>query len=216
MSLPKRLIVILLSYITFGLGILMMCIILISWANITMRIFIAILFLYIVPPLIGRFILFIAPIRLGIIQIGSKNFIKWWALINLQIIFCRLTFLEELLRMVPGIYGQWLRLWGAEIGRLTYWAPGLRILDRSFIRIGDDVVFGVNVSLNPHVMFMDINRELVLALDYVTIGSRVVVGGYSVFTAGSVICSDQSTRADLILPPFTKWRNGKRVKDEAG
>lgn len=213
LSLFKRLLFILLSYITFGLVILLMCIIFIPWADVKMRVSIAILFLYIAPPLAGRLLLWLFPIRLGIIKITSDDFIKWWALLNVQIIFCRLPFLEELLRMIPGFYGPWLRLWGSKIGKLTYWAPGLKILDRSFLNIGDDVIFGINVSINPHMMFTDANGELVLALDKVTIGSRTTIGGYSNLSAGNVIYSDQTTRAVLNLPPFTKWRNGKRIKD---
>lgn len=213
MPLPKRLLYILLSYITFVLVILLMCITLIPWSDNKIRALTAILFLYVMPPLISRFLLWIFPIRLGLIKITSNDFIKWWALLNVQMIFCRLPLLEELLRMIPGIYGPWLRLWGAKIGRLTYWAPGLKILDRSFLNIGDDVIFGVNVTLNPHIMFIDDNGELVLALDNITIGSRTTIGGYSNLSAGNVIYPDQTTRAVLNLPPFTKWRNGKRLKD---
>jgi hypothetical protein len=45
----------------------------------------------------------------------------------------------------------------------------------------------------------------------VNIGDRVVVGGYSLLTAGTVIAPDECTRAFLISPPFSKWKNGTRV-----
>lgn len=210
----KRVGIIAISYFSFFLALSVGCVAYLPWMVLGWRLCWAVLFLYLLPPLLARLILFAAPCRLGIIDIHSNDFIKWWALFNLQVIFCRLPFLEELLRLIPGIYGPWLRLWGAKIGRLTYWAPGLKILDRSFVKIGDDVVFGADVRLNPHVMYKDQNGMLVLALDYVTLGDRTMIGGYSLFTAGTVIYPDQSTRALLCLPPFSRLRNGRREKDD--
>jgi len=211
---PKRLGIIATSYFAFFHALSIAAVVFFPWAMLTWRLCSAIVLLYLLPPLLARIILLLAPCRLGIININSNDFIKWWALFNLQVIFCRLPFLEEFLRLIPGIYGPWLRLWGAKIGRLTYWAPGLKILDRSFVRIGDDVVFGADVRLNPHVMYKDKNGMLVLALDYVTLGDRTMIGGYSLFTAGTIIYPDQSTRALLCLPPFSRFRNGRREKDE--
>ena len=79
-------------------------------------------------------------------------------------IFCRLPMLEEIMRLVPGLYSLWLRLWGARVGRLTYWGAGLRILDRSFLHIGDDVIFGAAVRLNPHVLTRNEQGEMELIL----------------------------------------------------
>jgi hypothetical protein len=210
----KRVGIIAISYFSFLHIVSLLCVIFIPWTILEWRLCSAILLLYLLPPLLARLILLVAPCRLGIININSNDFIKWWALFNLQVLFCRLPFLEEILRLIPGIYGPWLRLWGAKIGRLTYWAPGLKILDRSFVKIGDDVVFGADVRLNPHVMYKDKNGMLVLALDYITLGDRTLIGGYSLFTAGTIIYPDQSTRALLCLPPFSRFRNGRREKDE--
>jgi acetyltransferase-like isoleucine patch superfamily enzyme len=101
--------------------------------------------------------------------------------------------------------------WGARIGRLTYWGAGLRILDRSFLWIGDDVVFGAAVRLNPHVLIRNDKGELELILSAIRIGDKVVIGGYSLLTAGTEIAPDECTRACLISPPFSKWKNGVRI-----
>ncbi len=211
-SLPRRVGIIVISYFAFFHTLSILGTAFLPWTSIEWRIFSSIALLYLLPPLLARLILLLAPCRLGIIQIDSSDFITWWALFNLQVIFCRLPILEEILRLIPGIYGPWLRLWGAKIGRLTYWAPGLRILDRSFIKIGDDVVFGADVRLNPHVMYKEKNGRLVLALDYITLGDRTLIGGYSLFTAGNIIYADQATRALLYLPPFARYRDGRREK----
>ena len=131
---------------------------------------------------------------------------------QLQVVFCRLTFLEELLRMVPSLYSAWLRLWGAKIGRLTYWAAGTMILDRSFLRVGDDVIFGAGVRINAHVLQKQDDGGLELLLGTIKIGDRASVGGYSLLTSGCEIAAGEATHAFLILPPFSRWEHGKRAK----
>ena len=105
----------------------------------------------------------------------------------------------------------WLRLWGARICRLTYWGAGLRILDRSFLHIGDDVIFGAAVRLNPHVLARNEQGEMELILATIVVGDRSVVGGYSLLTAGSELATDECTRAFLVSPPFTRWEHGRRT-----
>jgi hypothetical protein len=214
--LPKRIGIILISYFSFFFSASLLAILILPSAELRWRLLSTITLLYLFPAVCARLLLVLAPLKCGIIDLKSSDFITWWVLFNLQVIFCRFPLLEELLRLIPGIYGPWLRLWGAEVGRLTYWAPGLKILDRPFVKIGDDVVFGADVRLNPHVVFKNDLGKLVLALDYVTVGSRTLIGGYSLFTAGTTIFPDQATRAYLILPPFSKFRDGKRDKKEEG
>lgn len=140
------------------------------------------------------------------IAIGSPAFLRWWACFQCQVLFLRFPALEELLRLVPGAYSLWLRLWGSRVGRLTYWAPGTIILDRGFLEIGDHVVFGAGVRLNPHVMARD------LSLAPVKIGDGAMIGGYSLLTAGTEIAAGEATRAFLISPPFSLWKDAKRTR----
>lgn len=120
------------------------------------------------------------------------------------------------MRLVPGLYSPWLRLWGARIGRLTYWSAGTLLTDRSFLSIGDDVVFGAGVRLNSHVITKGADGKLELLLAPIKIGDRVVVGGYSLLTAGTELSPDEATRAFLISPPFSVWKAGKRVWNPEG
>ena len=115
------------------------------------------------------------------------------------------------MRLVPGLYGLWLRLWGARVGRLIYWGAGLNILDRSFVQIGNGVIFGAGVRLNPHVLARNQNGELELILATVVIGKEALIGGYSLLTAGTEIAPGECTRAFLISPPFSKWKDGSRI-----
>jgi hypothetical protein len=173
------------------------------------------LVLYLIPPLTVRTLFALGRMRAGNLALGSKDFFLWWASFQWQMIFCRLPALEEVMRLVPGLYSLWLRLWGSKIGRYTFWAPGTLILDRSFLKIGDDVVLGVGVRLNAHVGDVDEAGQRRLLLATVEIGDRCHVGGYSLLTAGTKIEHDQTTKAFLLSPPFSTWREGKRVREPA-
>ena len=208
---PKRLLMLIINYCPFLHAVLIGVTLSVAWSPWRWRLLAGLGLLYLFPPLAARVVRAVAPLREGRILVGTKHFFSWWVLFNLQVIFCRLPALEEVLRLVPGLYTLWLRLWGARIGQLTYWAAGLRILDRSFICIGDDVIFGAGVRLNPHVMLRNDRGELELILAKVNIGNRAMVGGYSLLTAGTVIAPDECTRAFLISPPFSQWKNGMRI-----
>lgn len=172
---------------------------------------IALIGVYIFPPVLTRLLFFFRPISDDSINIASPDFLTWWGSLQFQVIFCRLPFLEEALRIVPGLYSVWLRLWGAKIGRFTYWAAGTLILDRTFLQIGDDVVFGAGVRLNSHVIQVNEIGERQLLLSKIEIGDRCHIGGYSLLTAGTRIESDETTKAFLISPPFSHWQNGRRI-----
>jgi hypothetical protein len=177
------------------------------------RIGAAVLVLFLLPPLIARMLLLVFPIPAGSHPVGSRAFLIWWASAQCQMLFCRFPFLEECLRLVPGLYSCWLRLWGAKIGRLTFWPPGLRILDRSLLRIGHDVVFGSGVRLNAHVIARDENTgELLLHLAEIEIGDGAHIGGYSLLTAGSIVERGEHLKAFSLSPPFTRWRDNRRTR----
>ncbi|MBF0523267.1 MAG: hypothetical protein HQL24_09465 [Candidatus Omnitrophica bacterium] len=205
---PKRLLTLFLNYIPvlhvivcvlFFLGLMEIC--------LTTAILGTLFCLYILPPLIARVLLQVHPLRQQHIPIGSSDYFIWWAIFCLQVVFLRFPFLEELLRMIPSFYSSWLRLWGAKIGKFTYWAPGTTVLDRPFLEIGNFVVFGAGVRLNPHVIE---GNDLILAP--VIIEDNVTVGGYSLLTSGTVLKKDQSVKAFLISPPFSVWQDNKRVE----
>lgn len=183
----------------------------IPWATPLSRGAIALSILYLLPPLLARLTMRIWPIREVCIPIASRDYFVWWFLLNLQMVFCRFPFFEEFLRVLPGAYSLWLRLWGARIGKYTYWAAGLRILDRPFLDIGDGVVFGAGVRLNPHVIAENNEGRAELLLARITIGDRAMIGGYSLLTAGTRIAEDETTRAFLKSPPFSHWQDGKRI-----
>lgn len=167
--------------------------------------------LYLVPPLLCRLILTIHPLADGSHPVGSRSFAIWWATAQTQMLFNRLPMFEELLRLVPGLYSLWLRMWGAKIGRLTFWAPGTRILDRSFLRVGNDVVTGAGVRFNAHVI-ESVDRVPTIHLGKISVGNRCQLGGYSLLTAGCQVEDGEAVHAFALLPPFSRWSAGRRRK----
>lgn len=168
--------------------------------------------LLLLPPLVVRLTLRWWPLASEEIPLASRHFLVWWFTAQWQTIFNRLPFIEEIIRLFPGLYSSWLRLWGAKIGRFVYWTPGLRILDRALLQIGDRVVFGAGVRLNPHVILPDDQGRLVLRAAVIRIGNDVLIGGYSLLLAGAWIADGQATPAELKLRPFGGWENGRRTK----
>lgn len=201
-----------LNFIPLAQTLVTVMLLLLPYAALPARLGCAWVFLYLAPPMLARILLSAAPISEGRVPLGSKSFFVWWLVFQLQIVFCRLPVLEEVLRLVPGLYSLWLRVWGSRIGRFTYWSPGTLITDRSFLSIGDNVVLGAGVRLNSHVLARAKDGSLQLFLARVTIGDRVMVGGYSLLTAGTEILPGEVTRAFLISPPFSAWKDGKRVR----
>lgn len=172
----------------------------------------SLIWLYFLPPIAARLVCVFLPLREGRIPFTSPQFLVWWTLLQLQVLFCRFPFLEEFLRLIPGLYSAWLRLWGARIGRLTFWAAGTLILDRSFLSIGKDVILGAGVRLNAHVLQKREDGEIELLLGTIRIGDGASVGGYSLLTAGCEVAAGEATHAFLIMPPFSRWEHGKRGK----
>jgi hypothetical protein len=172
--------------------------------------------IYLLPPLLTQMVRLAVSIPEGFVPLDTAAFLAWWATAQFQALFNRFPILEEAIRIFPGAYSTWLRLWGSRIGRLTFWAPGAAVLDRSYLDIGDDVVFGAGVRLNGHVLLKNSEGRLELALGKIRIGRGAMVGGYSLLTAGSEIPEGESTRAFLVSPPFTRWDQGKRVKAPIG
>jgi len=163
-------------------------------------------FLYLFPLLCTRIALLIHPLRDNHIKLFSTDYYVWWFTFCTQVVYLRFPALEEALRCVPALYSFWLRLWGSKIGKLVYWSAGTVVLERQFVNIGDHVCFGAGCRLNAHVQVED---ELLLAP--VVVEENVIVGGYSLLTAGTILKANQSTRGFLISPPFSVWQDNRRI-----
>ena len=171
--------------------------------------------LYLLPPFSVSSLFSVRGRPKGRYPVSSPEFLTWWLSCQAQTLFLRLPFLEELLRLVPGLYSAWLRLWGSRLGARTYWSPGTVVLDRSYLELGDDVVFGAGARLNGHVVARDAAGRLELIVDDISIGEGASVGGYSLLTAGTFVAAGETLRACLLSPPYSRWEGGRRVKEPA-
>ncbi len=150
--------------------------------------------LYLLPPIVQRIMFRWAPLKLGVSAIDGKHFSSWLAAHNIQAFYDALPQLEALLRVIPGFYSMWLRLWGAQIGYGVEWPVRIGILDRSLIEIGNRVVFAREVELASHVRKKTDGG-----------GSRVLVrgvriGGYAFIGAGARIGPGANVPSNTSVP----------------
>jgi hypothetical protein len=139
--------------------------------------------LYVAPVLAFRAHQALWPMKIGPTHLGGRTYVPWWGAHQIQLIYIALPQLEALLRLVPGLYSAWLRLWGARIGHRIHWTPAVAITDRSLLDIGDDVIFGHRSALYAHVI-RPTKDNLLLYLKPISVGARAFVGGYTIIGPG--------------------------------
>lgn len=142
--------------------------------------------LYGVPVLVYRLHALIFPIQEGISYLGGKTYSPWWGSHQIQAIYITFPALEAFLRLIPGVFSFWLRLWGSKVGQNAYWTPGLEIADRGLLEIGDRVIFGHQVGLYSHVI-KPRRRNLMLYVKRVKIGNDVFLGAWSHLGPGTTV-----------------------------
>lgn len=163
-------------------------------------------FLYLFPPLCFRLHDHFFPLEEGWSNLGKPTYSPWWTSLQFQGLFNAIPSLERLLRLIPGAYSQWLRLWGSEVGRDVIWTPHFEVSDRSMLCIGDDVVFGHRVALYPHVVDRMRNGDHLLYVKRIHVGDRAFIGAGSRIGLGAVI------EADARLPILTDVGINQRME----
>ena len=161
--------------------------------------------IYGLPVLVYRLHEWVYPVREGISYLLGKEYSPWWGSHQIQVIYIAIPVLEALLRLIPGVFSCWLRLWGAKVGRDVYWTTRLEIADRSLLEIGDRVVVGHGVGIYCHII-KPRKQNLMLYVKKVKIGSNVFVGAGSNLAPGVVI-ADSS-----YLPAATKLYPNQKVQ----
>ena len=142
--------------------------------------------LYILPPLFFRLHNRVFILKSGFSDFSKHVYSPWWGGHQIQKIYISLPFLESLLRLIPGLYSGWLRLWGAKIGKCIYWTPNVEIVDRSLIELGDYVVFGHRSAICSHVITPR-KGGLLLYVGPIVIGDGVFVGAEAKIGPGARI-----------------------------
>jgi hypothetical protein len=139
----------------------------------------------------------------------------WWVLTQWQILFNRLPWFDELLRLFPGLYALWIGLWGGNLSPFVYVGPGVRITDRHAVRVGRGAVLGMESILTGHLVVRDeAGRWLVLAAAP-TVEPEAIVGGYAKLGPGAVLRAGHMLPTGRHVMPFDEWPRRKISVDNA-
>ncbi|MBL8531085.1 MAG: hypothetical protein JNK94_05055 [Hyphomonadaceae bacterium] len=157
----------------------------------------ALLLLFVVfgfPPMALRVLERWAPIKPGVACIDGRKFCPWLAAHHIQAFYDALPFLESLLRVIPGFYSMWLRMWGSRVGYGVEWPVRMDVLDRNLMDIGNRVVFSREVELAAHV------RKKVDGAGSRVLVRRVHVGSHAFIGAGARIGPGASVPSNANVP----------------
>jgi hypothetical protein len=146
-----------------------------AWPNLWSA-FLVIFVVYLFPPMVLRIVFRWAPLKHGISRIDDRSFSPWLAAHHIQAFYDALPYLEALLRVTPGFYSMWLRMWGSTIGYGVEWPVRIDILDRNLMDIGNRVVFAREVELAAHVRQKTEGGASRVLVRPVRIGSHAFIG----------------------------------------
>ncbi len=131
--------------------------------------------LYLFPICAFRLQNSIVPLQEGFSNFKAASYCPWWGAHQIQQVYSALPFLEGLLRIIPGLYSFWLRLWGSRIGKQVYWTPRIEIVDRSLLEVGDYCIFGHRAACSSHIINQK-EGHVILQVSKVRLGKSVLVG----------------------------------------
>jgi len=156
------------------------------WCKETTYFGMVVIFLYVLPVLCFRIHQLIAPIKMGGSHLVGKGYSGWYGGHQIQLLYLYLPILERVLRLIPGAFSLWLRLWGAKVGKGIYWTPHFEISDRSLLTVGDNVIFGHRVTIVAHLI-KPTKKNLLLYVKPVQIGAQAFVGAGTVIGPGVTV-----------------------------
>jgi acetyltransferase-like isoleucine patch superfamily enzyme len=154
--------------------------------------------IYLFPPMVLRILERWAPIKPGVACIDGRTFCPWLAAHHIQAFYDALPYLESLLRVIPGFYSMWLRMWGSRIGYGVDWPVRMDVLDRNLMDIGNRVVFAREVELSAHA-----RKKLADGGGIRALVRQVRIGGYAFIGAGARIGPGASVPANASVPPMS-------------
>jgi acetyltransferase-like isoleucine patch superfamily enzyme len=173
--------------------------------------FILLIFIiYVIPPLKWRVVAKMFPPKKGVSYVG-KNATKensWIISYHLQQVYNAIPMIENTLKIIPGLYSLWLRLWGARIGKKVNWTAQSINVDRPFIHIGDRTLIGNQSYLSAHAIKKKDDRYI-LYLQDVIIENDVVIAVQVLIGPGVHIHNKAFVSARAGVRPGTKISEGE-------
>ena len=173
-------------YSTFILGLCAATVLWFGWRPAPIQPIILVVILYLVPPLTFRLHRIFFPIKKSLTNLSDRKYSPWWGAHQIQLVYIAIPQLEAALRLAPGLYSAWLRLWGSKIGRRVYWTPNVEITDRHLLDIGDHVVCGHKCKFLGHAIKPS-GQKMALYTRSIKVGNEVFIGAGSRIGPGAVI-----------------------------
>jgi len=169
--------------------------------------------IYLVPVAAARLVVAVGGTPRGrALTQHSRAYKVWWFTAQVQMIFNRLPFLDEALRLVPGLYAVWLVMWGSRVSPFALWGPGVRVIDRGLLVVGRGAVIGAQSSLTGHLGMVTEDGTYRVDIAPVTVEPGAIVGARAGMGPGCRLVAGEQLPAGRLLQPFTTWRQGRKVK----
>lgn len=170
------------------------------------RLAIAAAWIYLVPPVVARTaaLIYGQPAGRSLTQ-HDRAYKVWWLQFQMQVIHNRLPFLDELLRLVPGLYAFWLGLWGSKVSPFAYWGPGVRVLDRGLVAVGPGAVLGAESALAGHAGTLATGGRYVIDIAPAIVEAGAILGARSGIGPGGRVKAGSLLPAGRGVKPFTEW-----------
>lgn len=162
--------------------------------------------LYLVPPVVSRvtLLLFGRPEGRALTQ-DTRAYKVWWFTHQWQVVFNRLPWLEELLRLVPGLYALWIRSWGGRVSPWAYWGPGSLVVDRYLVVVEAGAVIGMGAGLSGHIGYLSADGAFLVDVAAPRVGRGAMMGARSGLGPGAELAPQQVLPAGRMMPPFVRW-----------
>lgn len=167
-----------------------------------------ILTVYLLPPLAFRLHNHFFPMKYRFSDLAERRYSPWWGAHQIQVIFIAVPWLEGILRLIPGFYSGWLRLWGSRIGKGVYWTPNVEITDRHLLEIGDRVLCGHKCKFLGHAIKPG-KASMMLYTEKIRIGNDVFIGAGSRIGPGAVV------EDGVYLPALTDVHINSVIRSES-
>lgn len=167
--------------------------------------------LYLLPPLICRLLFAIFGRPAGELTQDLSSYRVWWTGMQLQLIFNRIGWLEELLRLVPGLYAFWIYLWGGRLSPYSFVGPGVTITDRYMIDVGSGAVLGAGCALAGHMVVYNEAGRWVVTVAAPVVERQAIVGGNAGLGPGARLLAGEMLPSGRRVAPFATWpRSGSK------
>ena len=161
--------------------------------------------IYVLPPFASRLMIIFFGRPEGRLTQDMTSYRVWWILTQWQTIFNRLPWLEELLRLVPGLYSLWIGLWGGSLSPFAYVGPGVLITDRYAVRVGRGAVLGLKSALAGHMAVRNEEGYWEVLVAAPIVEPDAILGGDSGLGPGAILRAGHLLPAGRRVGPFGEW-----------